>query len=111
MSKSFKPTFYTPREMEAIRAADRVVLRVLTGQGEWAVREFFPRKERGENLVHCLNSVEAAVDRYMPKNARACLYVAGMVRGELMMAAVKRTPQHEKSKTRQPTARGLLHSC
>lgn len=79
-----KAPVYTPRELLALEAADRVVARIIIA-GEWKEMEFFPLV--GQSVASKLAEVqkEIAGNRSL---ARICLYVGGMVNGERMIASV-----------------------
>jgi len=86
-----KPPTYTPRELEAIRNADRVIVRVLREGRGWVEEEFFPKE--GQKLAKRVREVRKAVklmETRIAGSARMVIYVGGIVRGERMIAAVKR---------------------
>lgn len=79
-----KAPSYAPREMAAIRAADRIVCRVRIA-GEWKEMVFWPMA--GQTVRARLIEIQAemAADAAC---ARVCLYVGGMINGEYMIANV-----------------------
>lgn len=86
-----RPPSYAPRELTAIRAADRVVARVLV-RGQWREQEFRPDPALGETTVRqCLARVQAAL-RHTPSLAGICLYVAAVVDGQELRASVSTDP-------------------
>lgn len=80
-----KPPSYTPREMEAFAAADRVIAR-LSIMGEWKETEFFPSP--GQTVRNKLAEVQTAL-RHHRDFSKICLYIGGIVRGERMTASVR----------------------
>lgn len=82
--KNRRPPTYTPRELKAIAAADRVVARIIFA-GEWKEMEFWPLK--GQSVRSRLAEVQAEIATN-PALARVCLYVGGIVNGERMIANV-----------------------
>ena len=82
--KSHRAPTYTPRELKAIAAADRVVARIIIA-GEWKEMEFWPLA--GQSVRSRLAEVQAEIAGN-PALARVCLYVGGMVDGERMIANV-----------------------
>ena len=87
-----KPPTYTPREMEAIKNADRVIVRILREGKGWVEEEFFPKE--GQSLAQRLGEVQKAIkimETRIAGSARMIIYIGGVVRGERMIAAVKRS--------------------
>lgn len=82
-----KPTVFTPRDMEVLRAADRVVARVwVFGEG-WREQQYFP--EPGEGVAACLTRLQAArkiVEERFGARRRIMLLIGGVVQGELGLA-------------------------
>lgn len=76
---------YTPREMEAFAAADRIVARLCV-MGTWHEQEFLPSP--GQTVRSKLAEVQMAL-RHHRDFSKICLYVGGMVRGERMIASVR----------------------
>ena len=83
-SKARKAPTYTPREILALKAADRVVGRIRLA-GEWREMEFWPLA--GQSVRSKLAEVQAEIQAD-PACARICLYVGGIVNGERMIANV-----------------------
>lgn len=75
---------YTPRELLAFNAADRIVARIVIA-GEWKEMEFWPLA--GQSVRSRLAEVQAEIAGNNSL-ARICLYVGGMVNGERMIANV-----------------------
>jgi len=81
-----KPPTYTPREVTALKAADRVVARtVITGTGRWAEQEFYPAP--GQSIRDKLAEIQAEIAAN-PALKRVALYVGGIVNNERMIANV-----------------------
>lgn len=80
-----RPPTYTPREMEAFGAADRVVARVCV-MGDWKEQELFPSP--GQSVRDKLAEVQHAI-RHNRDFSKISLYVGGEVRGERMIASVR----------------------
>lgn len=82
--KARKAPTYTPRELLALEAADRVVARIIIA-GEWKEMEFWPLP--GQSVRSRLAEVQAEI---VGNNslARICLYVGATVNGERMIANV-----------------------
>lgn len=82
--KTRKAPTYTPRELKAIAAADRIVARIIIA-GEWKEMEFWPLE--GQSVRSRLAEIqnELSGNRSL---AKVCLYVGGMVDGERMIANV-----------------------
>lgn len=83
-SKGRKAPTYTPREMLALKAADRIVGRLRIA-GEWKEMEFWPMA--GQTVRSKLAEVQAEIAAD-PACARICLYVGAVVNGERMIANV-----------------------
>jgi hypothetical protein len=91
-----KPPAYTPREMDALRHADRIVVRrwfapsSLGDSGRWEERTLWP--EEGESVAQTLGRVQKALAQIVSSDD-LLLYVGGLVNGEVALAhAPRRAP-------------------
>lgn len=78
---------YTPREMQAFQAADRVIARVFLN-GAWKEQQFLPGP--GQTVRNKLAEVQHALRHHIDPNSGIVLYIGGPVNGEVMRAAVRR---------------------
>jgi hypothetical protein len=81
-----KPPVFTPRDMDVLRAADRVVARVWVA-GAWREQQYFPRE--GQSVADLLSEVQQArkiVEEEYHSHRRIMLLIGGIVAGELGLA-------------------------
>lgn len=81
-----KPPVFTPRDMDVLRAADRVVARVWVA-GSWREQQYFPRE--GQSVAALLTEVQRArrmVEDEYRAHRRIMLMIGGIVGGELGLA-------------------------
>lgn len=75
---------YSPRELEVIANADRVVARVYLN-GQWKEQEFFP--DPGQTVRERLEVTQHAL-RHHRDFSQICLYLGAEINGERATAAV-----------------------
>jgi hypothetical protein len=82
-----KPPVFTPRDMEVLRNADRVVARVWVAGEGWREQQYF--SESGENVAQLLTKCQLArqiVEERFGARRRIMLLIGGVVNGELGLA-------------------------